>query len=101
MTNRCTYAKRDIGKRLARTGQDPRRRNAVSEKHKIKINLTAALHCLGSSIEIDGNKIPYVTSIRVDAKVKEVTKITLELLALDGVEIAGEVSNAEVKETEK
>jgi hypothetical protein len=65
------------------------------EKHKIKINLTAA--GVGSAIEIDGVAVPNVRSIRVDASVREVTTVTLEVLALHGVEITGEVSKVEKK----
>lgn len=64
-------------------------------KHPIKINLTPS--AMGSDIEIDGVKVPYVKAVRIDARVGEVTTVALEVLALGGVKITGEVSKVEKK----
>lgn len=62
--------------------------NELRSKHTIELHLTAAGY--GSSIKIDGVEIPRVKSVKLEGRAGEITVLTLEILALDGIDVTVE-----------
>lgn len=65
----------------------------IDRPNKIELKLTAA--GIGSKIIVNGVELTGVTSIKVSAGVREATKLTVEMVAFDGIYITGGVQDIE------
>lgn len=57
---------------------------------KVEAFITATAY--GSKLSINGVEIPNLVSFRVEARIKEATKVYVEFYAPEGVKIDGEVA---------
>lgn len=70
----------------------------MENAHKVRIELTGDPRSRGTKIFLDGVMVNCVTAFKVEASIKDVTRVTIELLA-GGVEVEGVAAEVIMKES--